>query len=105
MIGQLEDQTVIKGNDLIFEIEIMGNPMPAVQWLKGESEIMMGDKYCLSFLNKKATITIKDTTIEDSGNYKIVVTNLMGSASSNANAKILGKLPHFLICHTQGKRF
>ena len=86
----MEDQLVIAKSDFTFEVEILGNPLPDVQWFKDDKLIVQDDKYQICSSNNLYRIVIKDATLEDSGYYKIVATNSIGSDSVTAKAQVLG---------------
>ena len=81
---------IISGNDLIFEIELISNPSPEIQWFREETLLMSSERFVITFTDNIARIVIKNVTIEDAGKYTLIVSNSMGSATVAANARVIG---------------
>lgn len=78
-----------KGSDVVFEAVVEGSPAPKTTWIKDNQQVWpQAGKTSISFENKKARLVIHKATFQDSGNYKLEVSNLKGSAWTSAELKV-----------------
>ncbi|XP_071942196.1 twitchin-like isoform X2 [Antedon mediterranea] len=78
-----------EGRHLIFEIKVMAEPSPTVTWYYGNKTISDGGRYKTKTKTQgKIHILILDmtgVTPSDAGNYRVVVNNAKGEATSTIN--------------------
>ena len=71
---QPSSQTIIVGDGAVFNVNALGEPPLSYQWFKNDVEIVgaTGNTYI-----------IQTSTLTDAGNYHAVVTNIVGSTTSD----------------------
>uniref|UniRef100_A0A3Q2Y628 Ig-like domain-containing protein n=1 Tax=Hippocampus comes TaxID=109280 RepID=A0A3Q2Y628_HIPCM len=73
-----------------FHYQVVGDPVPKVQWFKGTVEIQSSPKRAVTTNpDGSGFITVKDVTQEDSGMYTCKASNQFGEASSGAELVVL----------------
>lgn len=89
MVTELKPKEVTEGKDTTLTCKVKGKPQPTVEWFKDEKPVEVDDKHVkVDFDGDVSTLTIKDTTIDDEGDYKCVVTNELGSTSTVAEVLV-----------------
>lgn len=83
--NQLKTSRAREGEDHRLTCKISGSPLPTVEWFRNNKPINTGDRMKPSVDGRNAVLHIKDISLDDEGNYKCVVKNDLGSASSNAD--------------------
>ena len=78
---QPTDQTVASGATLTLTAAASGSPTPTYQWYRNEDPISGATS---------ATYTVLEASSADAGSYKVVATNAVGSATSNAVVVTVG---------------
>lgn len=73
LLKQPVSQNIFQGDPASFTVDADGTPPLSYQWFKGETPIGGANG---------AQLTIDAVTLEDGGDYKVVVTNGVGSATS-----------------------
>lgn len=73
-----------EGKETKLILNINGLPIPAVQWYKDEMPIETDERMTIYFDGKVAMLVIHNTTYNDRGNYKCMITNDAGSAFTSA---------------------
>lgn len=70
---------------------IIGTPQPKVEWFIDEDLIPSDDDYYeMTFADGKATLHMKTVDVHDEGEYMVVATNDVGSASTSCELTIKG---------------
>ena len=72
----------MQGSSVTFSSNANGVPEPTFSWTKYGSAVTANDRTCLSGDNKQLCITNVKRT--DSGEYRCVATNSVGTVNSNA---------------------
>ncbi|KAJ7329754.1 hypothetical protein JRQ81_015928 [Phrynocephalus forsythii] len=75
--GGTSSKTVLRGNTLLLECIAEGLPTPAIQWIKEGGELPVNRTF---FQNFHKTLKIIDISEADSGKYKCMAANRLGSA-------------------------
>ncbi|XP_012993478.3 titin [Esox lucius] len=83
--------SVKAGDDLKIDVPFRGRPEPEATWTKDGIELK--EKTRVNILTSKSSskLTIRNTAMEDSGNYEICVTNAVGKTSAIIAVVILDK--------------
>ena len=78
-----QNETKKEGENVTLSCDASGNPVPTtLSWTVNGSAATVGGRISLSQDNKQLTIT--NVTRGDSGQYRCVATNSVGSVTSNA---------------------
>lgn len=94
LLEGLEQLKVISPEVIEFICDVdLGSPAAEIQWFKDDKVIKAGDKYKMSYVDKdeSAVLTINRTALQDAGQYKIVVQNLLGEVTSEGSLSVLIK--------------
>lgn len=81
------------GKPIVIIVPIKGKPAPICSWFFGG--VQMKDKLDRIKIETTATytkITVRETTIDDTGDYTLQVKNDSGMATESVKVIILGKL-------------
>ena len=74
--------TKIEGENITLHCNATGNPLPTLSWTKDGSEISNNPR--ISFSEDKNQLTITKAERVDSGAYRCVASNSLGSNTSDA---------------------
>ncbi|KAM6095463.1 neuronal cell adhesion molecule isoform 19-T21 [Chlamydotis macqueenii] len=75
--GSTSTKVELRGNVLLLECIAAGLPTPVIRWIKEGGELPTNRTF---FENFKKTLKIIDVSEADSGNYKCMARNMLGSA-------------------------
>ncbi|XP_050767736.1 neuronal cell adhesion molecule isoform X3 [Gymnogyps californianus] len=75
--GSTSTKVELRGNVLLLECIAAGLPTPVIRWIKEGGELPANRTF---FENFKKTLKIVDVSEADSGNYKCIARNILGSA-------------------------
>ncbi|XP_075003873.1 neuronal cell adhesion molecule isoform X4 [Calonectris borealis] len=75
--GSTSTKVELRGNVLLLECIAAGLPTPVIRWFKEGGELPANRTF---FENFKKTLKIIDVSEADSGNYKCIARNILGSA-------------------------
>ncbi|XP_042647991.1 neuronal cell adhesion molecule isoform X9 [Tyto alba] len=75
--GSTSTKVELRGNVLFLECIAAGLPTPVIRWIKEGGELPANRTF---FENFKKTLKIIDVSEADSGNYKCIARNILGSA-------------------------
>lgn len=78
------DVYVQEGDKFTFKCQVVGNPMPTVEWFKDGISIKNYPDYISTYENGLCTLSIEETFTEDSACFRCQATNLVGSAETSA---------------------
>uniref|UniRef100_A0A8D9FCB0 Titin n=1 Tax=Cacopsylla melanoneura TaxID=428564 RepID=A0A8D9FCB0_9HEMI len=89
IVKNLKGTIAEKGTDVIFEAGIEGSPFPKCTWIKDNQQVWpQANKFSITSGNGKSTLVIHRATLQDSGNYKVEIANIAGSAWTSAELKV-----------------
>lgn len=93
VIVGLEDQQVQVGQPVKLEVEITGLPLPRLKWLFNGEEIIpqAGRVRATENPDGTASLSITEATPNDEGDYRVVATNELGIAVSDAKLSVVLK--------------
>lgn len=79
----------VEGNSIQFELRVSGVPTPSLKWEKDGQPLQFGHKVVVIQEDVDCYVLhIRETLLEDSGVYKVTVTNSAGSVSCQATLKV-----------------
>lgn len=81
----------VVGETVGFICKVSGTPEPTARWFKNDKPLDISGRYSAQFDGRNGYLTIANADIGDTGEYKCVVTNANGSASSKAELLISKK--------------
>ena len=85
-------QKMIKaGESLVLSVNIVGTPTPKASWWFKDSEIKSGLDMSFEADGTFSQLTVKNTTGEATGKYKVVAENSVRSDSTDFDVVILGQ--------------
>lgn len=88
LIKDIENQTVLKDNDAVFEIDIKINyPEIKLSWYKGTEKLEPSDKFEISIDGDRHTLRIRNCQLKDQGNYRLVC----GPHIASAKLTVIGE--------------
>lgn len=93
----LEDSEVDIGSTMEFAVVVTGVPLPSLKFLHNGKEILPEKGHIRITKNPDGTanLTINEATLGDAGEYRVIATNSVGTATSDASLSVLSK-PIFL---------
>ncbi|KAJ0065818.1 hypothetical protein NL108_000035 [Boleophthalmus pectinirostris] len=88
----VSDVSCESGDSVTLRCKVCGRPRASVTWRGPENNILSNNgHYSITYSETgEATLRILGVTVEDSGVYTCVATNVAGSGSSSANLKVTG---------------
>ncbi|KAF4519135.1 hypothetical protein B566_EDAN007408 [Ephemera danica] len=93
---RLTDRTAEEGSKIKLTCSVLGIPDPTVEW-KCKDQIIKprsSPRIVMSYNDNLATLEIRDTKIEDSGEYSCIARNELGEAITKATLKIYKDVYH-----------
>ena len=71
-----------------------GDPAPAVNWTKDGNLLPFNQKVLTNLTTGESQLVIRGVRMEDTGKYRCVASNSMGTEKSRAATLVLGKVLH-----------
>ena len=84
MVSELQPQEVTEGAPTKLLCKVKGEPTPKIEWFRDDEPVETDKRVKVDYDGEVSTLTITDTTLDDEGDYKCVVTNELGSLSTTA---------------------
>ena len=78
----------LKGAAITITCEVKGVPKPKVSWTKDGQNISPDERVAVG---SNGTLIIRDSTLDDSGNYMCTARSRTGQSSSTSPVAVLGK--------------
>lgn len=78
------------GENTVLEVTVSGSPELKIKWFKDNKELSAGAKYQFSFAKRVAVLKIRSADKADAGEYKLEVTNHVGTASCQTKISVSG---------------
>ena len=93
-VSRLQDVTAATGNDVCFEVCLVGTPDLQVEWFKDDLIIKDEGRYILEkdTFKGKYSLIIESVVLEDTGTYSCIVLNEAGKTSSKAKLTVTDEL-------------
>lgn len=79
------------GKPVELVIPIAGRPPPAASWFFAGSKLRESERVTVETHTKVAKLTIRETTIKDTGDYVLELKNVTGTTSETIKVIILGR--------------
>lgn len=92
--------TVKKGEPIEIPADVLGLPIPKIEWSKDDvvieepTEALLMETEVTGRMNCKTTLSIPVANRRDRGSYTVSASNNMGSAKHTINVMVLGELKH-----------
>ena len=86
-----ESQKIKAGQSLILSVNIFGAPTPNVSWWHNDAEIKSDLDVTVEGDSTFSRLTVKNTSTDMTGKYKVVAENSVGSDSAEFNVVVLGQ--------------
>lgn len=83
-VHQLCDATVQEGDKYKFECQVIGSPMPTIEWFKDGISIKSYPDYLSKYENGHCVLSIEETFTEDSACFMCQAINPLGTAETTA---------------------
>ena len=98
-LQRLEDQKVVEGSDVDFEVEVSGRPKPTLQWLKDGRDLAPDDHIQIDTEGRIHTLSITQSRLGDGGKYSCVASNSGGRDSCSADLEVEKEMhaPEFVV--------
>ncbi|XP_014257942.1 obscurin isoform X8 [Cimex lectularius] len=87
--SEMKDMEVFECWEHKFNVEVDGRPHPTAKWYKDGKELGKSDRYKILDDNGVYSLEIINCQLDDSAEYKVVVSNVLGEASDMAKLKII----------------
>jgi len=90
--------TVKKGDPIEIPADILGLPIPKIEWTKDDvlieepTETLLLETEVTGRMNAKSTLSIPTANRRDRGSYTVTASNNMGSAKHTITVMVLGEL-------------
>lgn len=98
IIQQLEETETMEGKPVKLICSFNDTPNPTVEWFKGKLPVKENRRVKIDRDENSSTLVIKEARPDDIGEYKCVVRNGLGSASTSSKIKvIIPKRPDFKV--------
>lgn len=78
------------GENAALEVRVSGSPELKVKWFKDKKGLSAGAKCQMSLTKNVATLKIRSADKADAGEYKLEVTNQIGTASCITKLSVSG---------------
>ncbi|XP_068457588.1 titin-like [Clinocottus analis] len=93
-----ESLNVKSGDNTALEVTVSGSPDLKTKWYKDNKALSAGAKYQMSFTKKVCSLKIRSADKADAGEYKLEVSNPVGTASCRTRLSVSDKLipPSFI---------
>lgn len=85
-----ESLNVKSGENAALEVTVSGSKELKTRWFKDSKELSAGAKYQMSIIKKIASLKIRSADKSDAGEYKLEVTNHVGTASCKTKLSVSG---------------
>jgi M6 family metalloprotease-like protein len=100
VLTQPTNQTIKPGNTARFVVTASGAAPLRYQWLANGFSLTNGGRFSGA---TNATLTISNTLMADSGAYRVIITNLLGSATSSVATLIVTDYPPVITLQPAGQ--
>jgi hypothetical protein len=96
--SELTPTVAKEGEEFKLSCKVSGEPQPTVTWLKNDKEITFDKRVKSSFDGQQSSLTLTNLSPDDSGKYKCVVKNDLGSVVSSADVVVekKSKIPEII---------
>uniref|UniRef100_A0A8C4S557 Titin n=1 Tax=Erpetoichthys calabaricus TaxID=27687 RepID=A0A8C4S557_ERPCA len=79
------------GDSFKIEADVHGKPIPTIQWLKGEQELIDTARLEIKSTDFSTCLSVKEAIRVDGGQYTLLVKNVAGERSVAVNVKVLDR--------------
>lgn len=89
LLKELESIEIKQGEAAEFSVQISGSPKPDLQWFLNGKQVESKEGYEIRIEDDVAFLAIGSCDLEDAGEIRCVVSNIVGDVSSNANLVVI----------------
>lgn len=86
--AELQDQTVVENEQVIFQVGVVGVPPPQISWFKDGFEVFSSRRTKIINENNRSTLIIHQAALMDEGEIKCSATNRAGHIVTRAMLKL-----------------
>ena len=87
---ELEDQTVIDGDEVMLECTLHGTPKPRVFWYHNKKKLKNSSDFSQTYDGKVARLVIAEVLDEDDGEYMCFAINKGGETKTECQLTVKG---------------
>ena len=83
-------QTLKAGQTISLPVTVTGHPKPSVTWYHGDKELVAKENITIETVDMESKVTVKSSSRANSGKYKIVAENKVGTAEAEFDVFVKG---------------
>ena len=97
---KLKPETVVQeGDPLTIQVQILGNPAPKVKWYFEDKPLKESKFLKITSKGDWHKVSIDETLVQDEGFYKCVAENDLGTAKTETEVLVDGKIFFLYSCN------
>jgi len=95
----LKDLVTLEGSNAVLECIATCSPTPDITWYKGDKSVMNSRHFEHKYdsISGRATLTVLNSSKDDSGPYKCIFRNPLGEAETKAALTVRSKVTWFYL--------
>ena len=90
-LSAMQDMIVKVGNRISFSVPYEAEPKPTIEWTINENKIEKNTRIEINSTSTLINFDIASATRADTGNYKLQLSNNLGSVTGSANVKVVDR--------------
>lgn len=95
ILKEMDDVVITEGENARLEVKLKGYPTPEVEWFRGRRKIKPDDRITIDSPEEGTyVLNIKNATLDDSNEYKLVASNDAGDTKVKGEVLIKEKTEH-----------
>lgn len=89
--------TIKGGSNAVIEMPFTANPQPKVKWTYNDGKFTDSRRIKEESIHNLTCVTLSKVVRDDSGNYKVELTNEHGSCTFTTKVIVLGMCSHLIL--------